>query len=373
MLIVHCTTVHVRTDTRIFRKECASLAQHFAKVYLVVGDGQGNYDDPCSSVFVRDIGPPPGGTRFGRIVLQPIRMWRYVKKLNPTVAHFHDPELLPIAFLLSLMGVRVIYDIHEDLPKQIMSKHWIAPAIRAPLARFIRFFENFVSARFAALVTATPAITERFLTINTNTTTINNYPISYELISTSALVTGRRGICYVGGVTRIRGISVILDALLLVPELRLTLCGPFESREYEVELREHRAWRQVDYLGVVDRKQMSDVLESSFAGLVTFLPAPNHVEAQPQKVFEYMSASVPVIGSDFELWRTVIADTGAGLCVDPTDPVAIANACRALMDHPEWVTEMGRRGAELVSSDLNWEHESVKLVDLYKSLEAQYA
>lgn len=368
MTIVHCTTVHVRTDTRIFRKECSTLAQRLADVYLVVGDGLGDRDDAASGLRIRDIGAVPGGTRLGRMLWQPLRLWRLVRALKPQLVHVHDPELLPVAMLLRWGGAKVVYDIHEDLPKQILTKHWIAPWLRTTLARAVRAFEDAVSARLSALVTATPAITDRFRRLNPLTITVNNYPIAEELLSLDASDAARRHVCYVGGITRIRGISVLLEALALVPGLRLQLCGPFESADYERELRQHPAWSQVDYLGVVDRVQMRHVLDSSFAGLVTFLPAPNHVEAQPQKVFEYMSAGVPVIGSDFDLWRRVIADTGAGLCVDPSDPASIAAAMRRLRDDEAEVAAMGRRGKALVQGELNWTHEADKLVALYRQL-----
>jgi glycosyltransferase involved in cell wall biosynthesis len=368
MTIVHCTTVHVRTDTRIFRKECRSIATRFSDVYLVVGDGKGDWDDPLTGLHVCDIGAIPWGNRLGRILLQPFRAWRCLRKLQPDLVHVHDPELLFIAFFLCLTGVRVIYDIHEDLPKQIMTKHWVWPWMRWALAQLARLVEDFICSRMTALVVATPAIGERFKNVNSLTITVNNFPIADELdcVETSDAV--RDHICYIGGITRIRGISVVLDALLLVPGLRLKLCGPFESDQYMRELRRHRGWKQVDYLGIVDRDQMRLVLNGSFAGLVTFLPAPNHVDAQPQKVFEYMSAGVPVIGSNFDLWRMVIGDAGAGLCVDPTDPKSIAQACRELMSDPIRVAEMGSCGKKLVAGKLNWTCEFSKLENLYADL-----
>lgn len=361
--------MHPRSDTRIFRKECTSLAHHYGNVTLFVGDGRGDAVDATTGLKIIDIGAPLWRGRGGRIPWQALRMLRTVWLARPDVVHFHDPELIPLGLAMRLRGVRVVYDVHEDLPKQILSKHWISPWLRRPLAYVVRLFENTACRTFSALVTATPAITDRFKRLHPATVTVNNYPIEDELVDSGLGSRERRHVCYVGGITRVRGLSVILDALWQVPGLRLSLCGPFESAAYEAELRRHPGWGQVDYLGVVDRSVMREVLASSFAGLVLFLPEPNHVDAQPNKIFEYMSAGIPVIGSDFPLWRQVIADRKVGVCVNPCDADAIASAMRSLRDSPETVAEMGARGARVVVEELNWSRESKVLIALYDSFE----
>jgi glycosyltransferase involved in cell wall biosynthesis len=58
--------------------------------------------------------------------------------------------------------------------------------------------------------------------------------------------------------------------------------------------------------GFVNREEAKQIMAESKAGIVTFLPLPNHINAQPNKMFEYMSASLPVICSDFPLWNSIV-------------------------------------------------------------------
>jgi hypothetical protein len=132
--ITHLITVHTRTDTRIRVKQAASLAAETgSRVALFVQDGQGMEKDKTTGVEVVDTGPRLS-SRPLRMTLGAWRMWRIVRRARPEVAHFHDPELIPVGVLLKLSGVKVIYDVHEDVPRQILGKFYLSAVIRKPVA-----------------------------------------------------------------------------------------------------------------------------------------------------------------------------------------------------------------------------------------------
>jgi glycosyltransferase involved in cell wall biosynthesis len=85
-------------------------------------------------------------------------------------------------------------------------------------------------------------------------------------------------------------------------------------------------------------------------------------------MFEYMSAGVPIVASDFPMWREIVSEADCGILVDPLDPKAIANAIAWLLIHPDDATRMGRNGLTAVRQKYNWTSQAEKLKDLYARL-----
>ena len=152
------------------------------------------------------------------------------------------------------------------------------------------------------------------------------------------------------------------------PRVRLQLAGEFDSQQHKQQLTSLPGWQSVDYHGWASRPQVAELLGNVRAGLVLFHPLPNHLDAQPNKMFEYMAAGLPVIASDFPLWREIVEGAGCGLLVDPQDPAAIAAAISWVASHPDEAEAMGRRGRQAVEEKYNWEQESAKLIQLYERL-----
>lgn len=361
--IAHLSTAHGRRELRVHLKECNSLAKAGYEVHYVVADGQG--DERVGEVQVHDIGV--AGGRFQRMLLRPWRMLLAAWKLKARLYHFHDPELLLIALFLRRGGAKVIYDSHEDVPRSLMSRDWIARWFRPILSGVFERFEDFVAARLSAVIGATPHIAARFARVNAKTLAVNNYPMAHEIEESVQHKGQGRSVCYLGAIGRIRGILQMIQALEHV-DATLILAGSFESAESEAHARRLPGWAKVDFRGKVSRSAVRDIMAESRAGLIFFHPEPNHVDAQPNKMFEYMSAGLPVLASDFPLWRELLLDAGAGWVANPLDPKAIAQVIGRLLDDPAAALAMGQKGREGVLTRYLWSHEEVKLFKLYQDL-----
>lgn len=372
MKIVHLTSVHPRFDTRVFHRMCCSLAAAGNAVTLVVADGEG--DDHTQGVEIVDVGASSG--RFRRIAVTTRRVYDKALTLDGDVYHLHDPELIPMGLRLKRQGKTVVFDSHEDVPKQVMAKAYINSHLKTPLSRSVAWFEKTACKRFDGIIAATPPIAEKFSRINPNTVDINNFPRPDELRSNDSSTQGepedRVDVCYVGGISRARGIAEMTRAIGLVKGTsRLNLCGTFGAPDLESSVSSLAGWERVNFFGHVDRDRLSSILAKSVAGMVTLLETPNHVNSQPNKMFEYMSAGLPLIASDFPLWREIVESGDCGILVDPTKPEEIAEAIDFLAANPETAHEMGQRGRKLVEERYNWVVEEAKLLRFYQNLLAE--
>lgn len=364
--VVHLTSVHVPFDNRIFYKECRSLADRGYSVTLVAPHDK---DDEIDGIRIRAV--PKATGRRERMTRTVWWVYKAARKEKAKVYHLHDPELIPMGLMLRLGGVHVIYDAHEDLPRQILSKEWIPKSLRRIVAKGAELTEG-VAARFlSGIVAATPAIARRFPAHKT--VLVQNYPVVAEFVSVEAMPYPERSplLAYVGGIATIRGAVEMVRAMELLPEdlnARLMLAGSFSPASLEDELRELPGWARVEFLGWQSRRQVAYLLGKVRVGLVLFHPVPNHTEAKPNKLFEYMAAGIPVIAADFPLWREIIEGVKCGVLVNPMNPTLIAEAIQWILEHPEEAEAMGRRGQEAVRSRYNWGTEAQKLSEFYRGL-----
>ena len=363
--IVHLTSAHPRNDTRIFMKQCRTLAAQGYDVTLVVADDQG--DEYRDGVSITDVGRLPG--RLKRILSTTRRVGDKAAALDADIYQLHDPELLPVGLKLKRRGKKVIFDSHEDVSRQLLGKPYLGPVSGRILSSAYGIVERYACSRFDGIIAATPFIRDNFRAIHPLTVDVNNFPMVGELDSGASWDNKRDEVCYVGGIGSLRGIRELVRAgEFLSSAARVNLVGTFSEPEVEAELKASPGWRRVDAHGFLDRHGVREVMKRCLAGVVTFHPLPNHLDSHPTKMFEYMSSGIPVIASNFPLWREIIEGNQCGICVDPLDPKAIAAAIDYLVAHPQAAKAMGENGRRAVLEKYNWTVQADKLIDFYGAI-----
>jgi glycosyltransferase involved in cell wall biosynthesis len=228
----------------------------------------------------------------------------------------------------------------------------------------VTFFEKHLSGKFSAIVTVTQAINERFSEYNKECFIINNYPKFEEFGLSENNEKKQNEICYIGGITKIRGIEELIDALEDT-DILLNLAGNFESDSFRIKLLNKPGWKRVNYLGYITPKEAYKVMSRSIAGISTLYPEPNYLTSQATKVFEYMFAGIPVIASNFPMWKEFIEKHNCGISVDPKDPAAIKEAIFRLKNNPDIAATMGKNGEKSVIELYSWTTEEIKLLRIY--------
>ena len=362
--ICHITSAHPRYDIRIFLKECKSLANAGYDVTLLCTDNKPNEIKDGVSIISVDF---HAKNRFHRILHAKKILLRAALNINADIYHFHDPELLSLGSALRSRGKKVIYDTHEDVPRQLLTRAWIPLFLRKIVSFLFEKFENYHAKRFNYIIAATPHIAERFITVNTQTVAVNNYPLKSEIVRSAAWVQKKPQCCYIGGIGVIRGIYPLMDALTIA-KVPLQMCGDFDTLELKKQVSAMPGFDHVVYHGLLPRQQSHDVVNMCKIGIVTYLPEENHIASQPNKLFEYMAAGIPVIASHFPLWRCIVEENHCGICVDPENPREIAEAIRVILANDDQARTMGENGRKAVEEKYNWSAQEQIMLSVYERL-----
>ncbi len=360
--VAHVSSAHPAADTRIFVKECSTLAEAGFPVTLVaVGPAPVTTTVDVATIRQRH-------SRVQRAVLGTRDVYRALRRGDHAIIHLHDPELLPLGLWLSLRGRRVIYDAHETLRDDVSAKPYLTPRLARLLASIAGRIEDTVARRAAHVVAATPVIARQFPRA---VTTISNYPIIEEWASAPeslADYTARPLLgSYVGGIIDVRCRDEMVAAAgavaRIVPGFTLHFAGTIDPGDVVP------AGDGVRYDGVLDRHGVDDLLGHSRFGMVLMKPLPNLVTGLPTKFFEYLAAGLPVVVSrSLCLVCDIVDDLRCGVIVDESDPQSIAAGMRQLLEDPTGAFDMGRRGHEAVLSTYNWAPEGARLVAVYDEI-----
>ena len=366
---IHLASTHPPFDTRIFHKECKTLARAGYRVTLIVPHDR---DEVVDGVRIRSVPKPNVGKE--RLTKTLGHIYRAALAEAPeALYHFHDAELIFHMFLLKARGRRVVYDAHEDTLRQVMYQHWIPRPLRRPVSLVMRWAEWLGGRWFEGIIAAEPGILKRFS--EKRTVLVHNFPLLDELHRATPIPYAQRHprITYIGGITRKRGIEEMLAAIDLLPAslgAELVLGGMFHPAGLEDEVRRMPGAERTDIRGWLQREQVAEVLAETRVGIVTLHPTPKYLDSYPTKLFEYMAAGLPVIASDFPQWRRFVEEAQCGLLVDPLDPDAIAEAMRWMLERPDEAAAMGARGREAVRTRYSWEREAPRLLAFYEELHA---
>lgn len=363
--------VHLYSDVRVYQKEARTLAGQGYRITILA-----RKDQEPTEASIKVIGVPRYKTRLYRFCMQPWMLWKALET-KADIYHLHNPDTLPIGFILKLLGKRVIYDTHEDFSRRILMREWIPGCLRKPAARWVGRWERLAGRVLQGVIATQEGVTQR---IGGKCILIGNAPITkgaiidqaFRLSCQIAKGTPFRAI-YAGYISKNRGLYSMVQALEEAnrnrdSEMRLWLMGPCPNPTELAHAQAMPGWEFVDYLGELPQEMAFAHMIRSDVGMITILDVGDHAQTSPNKIFEYQRFGIPFVASDFTAWRSQLEPVASGLFVDPENPQEIAQALSYLIDHPDRAKEMGERGSAYTLNVYNWEKESEKLLQLYEKI-----
>lgn len=366
--VVHLTSVHIPTDNRILFKECTTLESHGYQVTLLAPH---THDEELLNVQIKAVSVSK--SRLRRILFSTPRLFLLTIKIDADIYHAHDPELLPLLQILRILGKRVIYDMHENMPAALQTKPWLSSRLKPLTVVVYRIVERILLHRIPVIF-AEDSYAREYPWIK-RSTTVRNMPRVEALLKVNAQRHKQFTIGYIGRVAAQRGSLKTLEAMSILAKRNLEVrweCVGLMEKAHEIQLLEttqqYGLSDKVKFHGYLPPTEGWQVIAQCHLGMATLLETPNYVESYPTKLFEYMAMGIPIITSHFALYRSIVEETGCGLCVDPDDPVAIADAIQWIHDNPSESREMALRGKEAVSKRFRWETEAKHLLNFYERI-----
>jgi glycosyltransferase involved in cell wall biosynthesis len=279
-----------------------------------------------------------------------------------------------VGLVLKVLHKKVIWDAHEHYPNAILDKCWIAKGLRRAVSRAFDLFERAVVRFFDYVIFTTPVVGARYERSKVRSGSVENYPIVALSQSPESERTDK--MIYLGAMSRARGLVEVVEAFARVvkqhPTWKLSLVGSARPAVFAEELKalakERGAGVHVEFVPWVPYDRKERLSSEASIGLVTYLPYSNNTSCLANKLFDYMLVGLPVIASDFPLYRQVVETSRCGLLVDPANPTAIAEAMTHLIEHPDEAHEMGENGRRAVLERYNWDAEGKKLLSIYEAV-----
>jgi len=362
------TSEHRVLDARIFYREAVSLANYGYEVHVF---GDHPKCEIIKNVYIHAI--PRSISRINRKIFVSLKYFIKVVKQKADLYHFHDPALVPCGIALRLIGKNVIMDVHEDFKATFIHKRNYAPKwFLITIAFLFDCFEKFSAKIFSGVVTVSEEIQRKFK--GANIVLVRNFPITSEYNNIRREDKKELKIVYTGTITQARGCWEILDAfkkfIKQYPCGKLYIVGNFESEQLEIEFKSKASEiGSVKILGLLSWEETKNIQENSDIGLL-ISHFRNHTQERvyPVKLFEYMSAGIPVIFSKKIFLMDLLRKYCFGKMVDGKNPLDIANAMLELAVDPNKRLTLGKAGRDCVEKEFSWKKEFNKLNSLYEKI-----
>jgi glycosyltransferase involved in cell wall biosynthesis len=367
--ILHVSTVHHPADPRLALRVMPTLASDYALTAVLP-----SFPGVTAPEGVRVWPVPYLRKLWWRLLISYPLVLFYALRLRPVLVHLYDPELIPIGLLLkTLLRVPVVLEVHENLHKKLDQKARIHGDLS--LAPF-RWFDALARQHFFLILTE-HGYHDTYTNLTEPSVVIYNYP------QLAFLEPFRMPYCptasdpalfYIGGLSLERAFDTMVAALALLtkqyPNIKLHLIGRqlFTDKELRA-LPDYATVRDNLVLhGYTEQRHALHLAAGATAGVALWKPVGDHTDSYPTKLFEYMALSLPVLTADLPLCRAIVETHDCGICVSPTDALAVADALAWLIAHPDEARQMGERGRRTVETQYNWESEAAKLREFYQMI-----
>lgn len=360
------STVHPPTDPRILYKIVPDLQTRY-DVYYALPHALPDHG-PATSIRL---------PRFASVLIRclfthPLIVFHCLR-IRPSIIHIFVPELIPFALFFRMIGIPVVYEIQENYFKKFS---WKKQNNTAAFRFLFRLFDGLARRYFYCIMTD-KAYGREYTNLALPSAVIYNY-VSVSMIDAylhffKPPVSPHPTFIYCGVISFERCFDVLIEALYLLKsagiECSVLLFGPRRFSDQEAEALPHFSLvkPQLHFFGYTDLKNVIPYTRHAIAGIALLKPIGDYPDSYTTKLFEYMAASLPVITSDFLLYKKVVEQYHCGFCIPPTASTELAVTLKWCIEHPSARKILGLNGRKAAQTHFNWDTEGRKLLNYYEN------
>ena len=178
-------------------------------------------------------------------------------------------------------------------------------------------------------------------------------------------------VIYAGAHGLSNDLGVLLEAAEILrseKKIRFVMIGDGKEKSELIKRAAQMNLSNVNFLPPLAKQDMPGVLGAADAGLAILKPLELYKTTYPNKVFDYMAASLPVILVIDGVIRQVVEAARGGVFVQPGNPVALAASIRELARHPDIARRMGQAGCRYIRTNFNRQNTATKFGELLERL-----
>jgi glycosyltransferase involved in cell wall biosynthesis len=278
--------------------------------------------------------------------------------------------LLPNFLVSKLKKLPLVYDSHEYFTgvPEIQNRHfvkWVWKSIESsifPELKFVMTVSDSIATLYETLYQVRPIVIRN---LSRNADEITPFSRDETGIPPEDLLTIIQGT----GINIDKGAEELVEAIAITEGVSLIVVGSgdvvpgLKKRVIELNIS-----HKVKFIPTVPWDVLLKYTKAADVGMcIEKATNLNYLYSLPNKLFDYIAAGIPIIAGNLPETRKIISENGCGIIIPSVTPILISDALSEFKKHPDNQAELKAK-AIAASWKLNWDNESLKVEDLYKSI-----
>ncbi|MDO9536709.1 MAG: glycosyltransferase family 4 protein [Thermoplasmata archaeon] len=365
-----------RPDPRVY-KEAKSLITAGYDVTILCWDREQAHpvEEIIDGIKIIRLGPASGYGKSGDFVRALPKFWKNLRKkalkLKFDIIHAHDLDTLsPGLKLASKFKIPLIYDSHEIYHE--MAAENLSPFFTGLLARY----EKKMVRKPDIMITVNESIAELFrgFGVKDIRVVMNCQPDVHvdkaeaETLKKELSPDGKQIALYIGVLEPNRLLLELAEAHIKGNGNFLLVLGGFGSLEPKLKSMAEKNPNKIKFIGRIKPSEVPNYNHAADILLATYDPGlRNNRLGAPNKLFESMSASKPIVVTKGTYAAEVVEKTGCGISTDYTGKAAISSIV-ALLEDKVFYDKCAVAGRNAYEEKYNWTVMEKRLLDAYSMI-----